>query len=66
MADSEGHAKAPETLEEAKKASLCSEVFSEDDFKQAALDFCKMNLEGYEFFLETMNIKFYRKYQKVS
>lgn len=61
----EGEQQFPTTMEEAAKAAVSVKAFSDEEFKKAAMEMTNPNLEGYEFFLESMNIKFYRKYREV-
>ena len=56
----------PTTMEEAMKVAVSVRAFSDDEFRKAALELENPDLEGYEFFLESMNIKFYRRYREVS
>ena len=60
-----GEQQFPTTMEEAAKAAVSVKAFSDEEFKKAAMEMTNPNLEGYEFFLESMNIKFYRKYREV-
>lgn len=56
----------PTTMEEAAKAAVSVKAFSDEEFKKAAMELPNPDLEGYEFFLESSNIKFYRRYREVS
>jgi hypothetical protein len=53
-------------MEEAMKVAVSVRAFSDDEFRKAALELENPDLEGYEFFLESMNIKFYRRYREES
>ena len=53
-------------MEEAAKAAVSVKAFSDEEFKKAARELPNPDLEGYEFFLESSNIKFYRRYREVS
>ena len=40
-------------------------VFTDEDFERAVNEIDKPDLEGWEFFIESMNTKIYRKYKEV-
>ena len=56
----------PTTMEEAMKVAVSVKAFSDEEFRKAANEISNPDLEGYEFFLEAMDIKFYRRYREVA
>ena len=40
-------------------------VFTDEEFERAVAEIAKPDLEGWEFFFESMNTKIYRKYKEV-
>ena len=40
-------------------------VFTDEDFERAVNEIDKPDLDGWEFFIESMNTKIYRKYKEV-
>ena len=40
-------------------------VFTDEEFERAVAEIAKPDLEGWEFFIESMNTKIYRKYKEV-
>ena len=56
----------PTTMEEAMKVAVSVKSFPDEEFRKAANEISNPDLEGYEFFLEAMDIKFYRRYREVA